>query len=689
MSSSSRSLDRPVKRFLVTQALPYANGDIHLGHLVEAVQTDVFVRFQKMMGHEVVYVCADDTHGTPIELTALRRGVSPVELIAEVWKNHVRDYAAYTIDFDIFYTTNSEENRHYAEFIYAKLREKGLVVEREIEQFFDEREHRFLPDRFIRGSCPRCAAADQYGDVCEACGATYNPTELKDPRSALSQTTPVLKKSVHFFVELAKCEQFLRDFVAGGALAADMRSFVQHWIDDGLKEWCISRDGPYFGFPIPGAVNKFFYVWLDAPIGYLSSTAKWCAEHGRDVAEFWGKDSPTQLVHFIGKDIVYFHALFWPVMLNAAGFKIPDRLFVHGFLNINDEKMSKTRGTFILAREFAEKMKHPAACEYLRFYFAAKLTDYASDIDFNVEEFCNRVNTTLANNIGNLHHRTFVFIDRFFGSIVPDAAWDESMSEAVAAAAGEIAGCYERSDYKTAIGKVHALASQGNKYYQDSAPWELIKKDRARAGEVMVTCVNLVKALAVFLKPIVPGICAVIEQQLGQTLVWDDWAFSIRNSKSGETKKMVQPILAEDFAGLMGEPAAPVAAHAQVSAPAPEAVLRSAPAGNIKDIIEISDFSKVDLRIGTIESAEPVPKSDKLLRLQVSSGAEKRQIVAGIAKHYAPETLIGRQIVFIANLKPAKLMGLQSQGMVLAAQDGAALSILGPDKLLAPGAKIS
>jgi len=664
--------DGPRKTFLVTQALPYANGDIHLGHLLEAVQSDVFVRFQKQAGNTALFVCADDTHGTPIELAAIKRGVTPRELIAETWHHHVRDYASFGIGFDIFYTTDSDENRRYAEFIYRKLREQGLVVEREIEQYFDEREQRFLPDRFVKGTCPRCGAEDQYGDVCEACGATYNPTELTSPKSALSGTTPVLKKSTHFFVQLSKCEQFLRDYLGGtGVLEQEMRNFVGRWIEDGLEDWCISRDGPYFGFKIPDTENKYFYVWLDAPIGYLSSTAKWCAGHGCDVADYWGKDSDAELVHFIGKDIVYFHALFWPVMLNAAGFKLPSRIFVHGFLTVEGEKMSKTRGTFILARDFVRIVNHPQACDYLRFYFAAKLTSNASDIDLNIHEFCTRVNTTLVNNVGNLHHRTFVFIDRYFGSIIPDAAWDAGLAAETAAAAEAIAECYGRGEYKEAIEKVHALANRGNKYYQDSAPWALIKNDPSKAAEVMVTCANVVKALAVFLKPVVPNIAAVVEEQMQRTFSWGDCAFSLRNIPMGPTKKLVQPIMAEHFAGLLGT---------------------AADAGNAaKDdgMIDVDDFSRIDLRIGTIEQAEPVPKSNKLLKLIVNEGARKRQIVAGIAQHYTPESLVGRQIVFVANLKPAVLMGQKSEGMLLAAQHGGALSIIGPDTPVSAGAKIS
>ena len=450
------------KRFLVTMALPYANGDLHLGHVLEAVQTDIYVRYRKLRGGEVIYVCADDTHGTPIEVSALRRKITPQELITEARENHLRDYAGFNIGFDIFSSTDSEENRVYAERIFESLKKNGLVVERDIDQYYCEHDKRFLPDRFIMGSCPRCTTADQYGDVCESCGATYEPTELGDPHCILCREKPVMRQSRHFFVELGKREQFLRDYLATpGVLQDDMRNFVTSWINDGLREWCVSRDGPYFGFPIPGAPGKFFYVWLDAPIGYISSTDRWCAGHGRRVEEFWSPGSGTQIVHFIGKDIVYFHALFWPVMLHSAGFALPSTIFVHGFLNVGGEKMSKSRGTFILAKDFLSKVKHPQAAEYLRFFFGAKLSNTTADIDLAPDEFVKRVNTTLANNFGNLHNRTFVFCERFFDRKIPDAPWDETIAAEVAAAALEIERHYATAEYKLVVERVHGLGNLG------------------------------------------------------------------------------------------------------------------------------------------------------------------------------------------------------------------------------------
>ncbi|MDR3011794.1 MAG: methionine--tRNA ligase [Chitinispirillales bacterium] len=531
------------RRLLVTSALPYANGDIHLGHLLEAVMTDIFVRYHRLRGNEVLYVCADDTHGTPVELSALNQGVTPEELVGKVLENHIRDYSKYDISFDIFYTTHSEENRKYAELIYENLRKKNLIVEREINQYYCEHDNRFLPDRFVVGTCPRCKAPNQYGDVCEACGTTYEPTDVIDPACKLCGNRPVMRASTHIYVELAKREDFLREFInRPGVLQTDMKNFVKTWIDDGLREWCISRDGPYFGFKIPGTENKYFYVWMDAPIGYLSSTEKYCKDNGGDVMDYWKKDGPCEVVHFIGKDIVYFHALFWPVMLDSSDFAVPSSLRIHGFLNIQGEKMSKSRGTFILAHEYIEKVEHPQAAEFLRFYYGSKLSPTSADMDLNKEELITRVNTTLANNIGNLHHRAMVFCERYFDNRVPDAKWDEEIAAQVETAADEIANWYESGDFKLVAEKIQALGSVGNKYFQDQKPWELIKTgDKAAAGAVIVTCVNLIKALAVFLKPITPKISASFEKQLSLKLEWGDYRFSLSNHEIAAIEKLAVP----------------------------------------------------------------------------------------------------------------------------------------------------
>lgn len=658
-------------------ALPYANGDIHLGHLLEAVQTDIFVRYQKLCGHEAVYVCADDTHGTPIELSALKQGITPESLIERAYENHRRDYAGFNINFDVFYSTNSPENRRYAELIYENLKKDGLIIDKEIDQYYCEHDGRFLPDRFIKGTCPKCGTEEQYGDVCESCGATYDPTDLVKPHCMICGNVPVMRRSTHFYVELAKCEDFLREYIAGeGVLQDDMRNFVSTWINEGLREWCISRDGPYFGFTIPGTTDKYFYVWLDAPIGYISSTDKWCGDHDRSIDEFWKDGADTEVVHFIGKDIVYFHTLFWPVMLRSSSFNLPKRFFIHGFVTVQGEKMSKTRGTFILARDFIEKIKHPQAAEFLRFYYGSKLMPNSGDLDLNSEELINRVNTTLANNIGNLHHRTVVFCDRSFDGMVPDTSWNKEIAGEVAQAGEDIARWYDRGEFKLVIERIHALGSLGNKYYQDSKPWELIKTTPEKAAEVMVTCINLIKALAVFLKPVTPELVTRIEHKLGRELTWNDYAFSLRNEKMGRTEKLVQPLETTDLD--------PIFSTAEKNEEVRDSQVSE------EDLITFDTFQKVSLKVADVIEAETIPKSNKLLKLQVKVGSERRQIIAGIAAHYKPEELLGKQVVIVANLKPAKLFGQLSQGMVLAVQnDDGSLMVVTPQGKASSGAPVA
>ncbi len=542
------------RRILVTSALPYANGDIHLGHLLEAVQTDIYVRYHRLCGDDVLYVCADDTHGTPIEISAMRQGIAPEELIGKARESHIRDYAEYDISFDTYYTTNSDENRRYAEQIYESLRQNGLVEEKEINQYYCEHDKRFLPDRFIVGGCPRCGAQKQYGDVCEVCGATYEPTDIVNPACSLCGQTPQLRASTHIYVQLSKRADFLREFInRPGVLQSDMRNFVGTWIEEGLKEWCISRDGPYFGFKIPGTENKYFYVWMDAPIGYLSSTEHYCAERGLNVMDYWGSGGPSEVVHFIGKDIVYFHALFWPVMLDSAGFAVPSSIRVHGFLNVEGEKMSKSRGTFILARDYVEKVGHPQASEFLRFYYGSKLSPNSADLDFNREELMTRVNATLINNIGNLHNRSTVFCERYFDGCVPQALWDTSIAALIEAAAPDIAAHYESGDIKFAAERIQTLGSVGNKYFQDTKPWESIKKgDNEAAAVVIVTCVNLIKALMVFLKPITPKLCAAFEKQIGAELIWEDYRFNLTGKKIDRIDKLALPLETEHLEKLFG-----------------------------------------------------------------------------------------------------------------------------------------
>ncbi|NLL14958.1 MAG: methionine--tRNA ligase [Fibrobacter sp.] len=660
------------QRFLVTCALPYANGDLHLGHLLEAVMTDIFVRFQKLRSNQVLFVCADDTHGAAIELSANKNGLSPEQMVYQVRQNHIRDYAGFDIGFDLFYTTNSEENRRYAELIYNNFKKHELIVERETEQFFCTHDNRFLPDRFIIGTCPNCKAEDQYGDVCEACGTTYEPVDLVKPRCYICGKEPLIQKSRQLYVKLDSCSSFLKEYVENaGVLQEEIRNYVRNWISQGLQEWCISRDGPYFGFKIPGTENKYFYVWLDAPVGYLSTTEKWCKENGKRIEDYWAPESNTRIIHFIGKDIVYFHALFWPLMLKNSGFKLPSSIVVHGFLSILGQKMSKSRGTFILAKEYLQKVNHPQAPEYLRFFFGTKLMPNTADIDLSPDEFISRINTTLANNFGNLHHRTMVFCERYFDNKIPDQPWDQQIAEIVEEAASEISGHYEKCEIKQVVEKIHSLGSLGNKYYQDNKPWESVKTQPDKAAAVMVTCINLIKAIAVFLKPITPGLSARVERQLSMSFSWEDYRFSLQNKALGPTEKLVKPLEKEDIENLF---------------PAGEKKVLPQKEG----LIDIETFKTCDLRIGSVISAESIQKSKKLLKLQVDLGKERRQIISGIAESYTPEQLRGQPVVVLTNLKTATLMGHKSEGMILTAQnaDGSVV-LIQPQKMISSGAKIA
>lgn len=660
---------------LVTMALPYANGDIHLGHLVEAVQTDTFVRFKKLSGVNTKFVCADDTHGTPIQINAEKLGITPEELIGMAWDNHYRDYQNFGIDFDIFYTTNSPENQKRADDIFQHLKDRNLVKEKEIEQYYCKDCKRFLPDRYVKGICPKCDTADQYGDNCESCGTTYEPTDLKEPACAICNATPVLKKSTHFFVELMKEEKFLREYLhSDGVLQEDMKNFVTNWIDEGIHEWCISRDEPYFGFKIPGTEDKYYYVWMDAPIGYISSTDKYCADNNLDVSKIWNSDAEAEVVHFIGKDIVRFHTLFWPVMLNSSNLKLPSSIFVHGFLTVQGEKMSKSRGTFIQAKTFTDKVKHPLATEYIRFYYASKLSDNVSDIDFSIDDFCSKINTTLVNNIGNFNNRTFVFLERFFESTVPDCDWDTEIAKLVEDTAASVKEDMEKVRFRSAIDKIHILGNHANKYYQENKPWELVKTNMEEANKIMCTCVNLARALTVMLKPFIPTIVSKVEKQFSTEFKWEDISFSLKGNKIGKSEKLVSPIEPKDLEVIF-EGVANKEEPKKKKSDKPE--------------ITYEDFMKADLKVGVVKSAEKVKGSNKLLKIIVDEGEGERQIIGGLGKAYTPEEITGKSVVFVANMKPAKLMGELSEGMILAAVKGKKMTLINPEADMPPGVSVS
>ena len=676
------------RKVLVTSALPYANGSIHLGHLVEYIQTDIWVRFQKMQGHTVHYVCADDTHGTPIMLRAEKEGITPEALIANVHQEHSADFKEFLVEFDNYYSTNSDENKVLSQGIYKALKANGKIATKTIEQFFDPVKNMFLPDRFIKGECPKCHAKDQYGDSCEVCGATYNPTELINAYSAVSGATPVRKETEHYFFKLSECEQFLKDWTRSEAikgkptLQGEAANKMGEWFENGLNDWDISRDAPYFGFEIPDAPGKYFYVWLDAPIGYMASFKNLCDKQGLNFDEYWAKDSKTELYHFIGKDILYFHALFWPATLEFSGHRKPTQIFAHGFLTVNGEKMSKSRGTFITARSYLDHIKNP---EYLRYYYAAKLNSTMEDIDLNLEDFVARVNSDLVGKYINIASRTAGFINkRFAGELKPSQ--NNAILAEIKAAATVVAEAYAEREYGKALREIMRLADVANGFVAEKAPWVMAKQagQDAALQEVCSDALELFRLLTLYLKPVLPKLAAEIEQFLNiAPLTWVSVDASLAENHAINAyehlitridPKAIEAMTEANKENLTATPAPQPhseqrhAAHQQneVKQPSPPAPL---PEGE-GSYISIDDFTKVDLRIAKIVNAEHVEGAEKLLKLTLDIGEEKpRQVFAGIKSAYDPETLKGRLTVMVANLAPRKMKFGMSEGMVLAASD--------------------
>lgn len=684
------------RRLLITSGLPYANGAIHLGHMVEVIQTDIFARAMRMMGHEALYMCADDTHGTPIEISATKRGITPEQLIAEAWASHTRDFKGFDIAFSHYYTTNSPENKALAYEIYDKLCKAGLVREEVVKQLYSESMRRFLPDRYVKGVCPKCGAADQYGDCCEVCKAHYDALDLVEPRCVLDGSVPVVRESHHLFISLSTMTEALRDFADSGALDPEVRNFVKTWLDEGLQDWNISRDKPYFGFEIPGHPDKYFYVWMDAPIGYIATTHSWCKAHGESLDKYW-KDENTEIWHFIGKDIIYFHTLFWPAMLKVSGYSLPTHVHAHGFLTVNGTKMSKSRGTFILASKYLELL--PAA--FLRFYFAAKLSTGVEDIDLNIEDFYFRVCSGLINNLANLHNRSFTFAEGKLGGRLSRAHFDDDCRKLISEAKAkvlEIAGMYEKLNTAGAVKAICEIGDAANLFYQEKAPWTYLKGDGVdpeKARAIVTACAEIVRLVAIAIKPIVPDFSAKIFAQLGvgdQNLCDLDATLGDGNVIAHVEKTYLRPDR-ETFDKLVVDtPAQPVSQPAIVI-PGEEKVEVSKVAEIVrrplKDAIDYEDFEKLDIRVGKILSAEKVKKSNKLVCCQIEIGHPDGpvQIVAGIAQHYAPDALIHRNVIVLTNLKPRQLFGLESRGMILAASDETGLE-LPSTTLRVPGAQV-
>ncbi len=678
------------RKILVTSALPYANGSIHLGHLVEYIQTDIWVRFQKMHGNTVHYVCADDTHGTPIMLRAEKEGITPEALIAKVHTEHYADFSEFLVEFDNYYSTNSPENKELASAIYKALKANGKISTKTIEQFYDPVKNMFLPDRFIKGECPKCHAKDQYGDSCEVCGATYNPTELINPFSAVSGAAPVRKETEHYFFKLSECSDFLRSWTRSGTLQQEAANKMNEWIGEAgenkLSDWDISRDAPYFGFEIPDAPGKYFYVWLDAPIGYMASFKNLCAKNGLDFDEYWKADSKTELYHFIGKDILYFHALFWPATLEYSGYRKPTQVFSHGFLTVNGEKMSKSRGTFITARSYLDHIKNP---EYLRYYYAAKLNGSMEDIDLNLEDFVARVNSDLVGKYINIASRTAGFINkRFAGKLV--SACKHDVVETIKASAPEIAKAYEARDYSRALREIMRLADLANADVADAAPWVVAKQEgMAAEAKLHADCssaLEMFRLLTLYLKPALPDLAGNIERFLNiSPLTWSSVNDSFADGHAiNEYNHLITRIDPKHIEAM-------TEANKETLQHSPETVSKTqADLANASDYISIDDFTKVDLRIAKIVNAEHVEGAEKLLRLSLDIGeSNPRQVFAGIKSAYDPATLVGRLTLMVANLAPRKMKFGMSEGMVLAASDEqGGPFILSPDAGAQPGMRV-
>ncbi len=626
------------KRILVTSALPYANGSIHIGHLVEYIQTDILVRALKLAGEDAIYCCADDTHGTAIEINAAKKGITPEKFIEECYLEHTKDFEAYHIHFDSYYSTNSPENRHYSEEIFNALKAKGHIYTKDIELTYCEKCKRFLPDRYVKGKCPKCAAPDQYGDSCEACGAAYKTIDLVEPYCVNCKSLPVRKMSNHYFFRLSDFSERLEKWLnETKGIQPEIRNQVMGWVKNGLEDWNISRDGPYFGFKIPGEEDKYFYVWLDAPIGYIASTANYCKNNPEKkiTAEDYWKKPGSEIVHIIGKDIIYFHLLFWPAVLMGSGFNLPDTINVHGFLTVNGEKMSKSRGTFLNASEFLP-LSDP---EHMRYYYASNLTRQMADLNLDLEDYRERINNELVANVANFFYRVLSFTNKNFGSEILPA--EEEFLARFREGGQHIIEDYRRLEFREAVKKILALSAEGNKYFQDNAPWKLIKEDKERAHQVVSNSVHLVRDVNTLLKPILPVFSGKIEKQLG--------------------------LKSQDFSNLGKN----LASHKINEA---EIIFK-----NIEKIeLGAKDpFSNLDLRVAEVKSCKSHPNADKLIVLGLDLGnGEERTICAGIRPYYTDEEMVGKRIVIVYNLKPAMLRGIESRGMLLAASASNGVKVL-------------
>lgn len=672
------------RRILVTSALPYANGAIHLGHLVEYIQTDIWVRFQKSQGHHCYYVCADDAHGTPIMLKAQQEGVTPEALIARFSQEHQADFAHFHIGFDHYHSTHSAENRHWAETIFLRLREKGLIIEKDINQAYDPEAKMFLPDRFIRGTCPRCGALDQYGDSCEVCGATYNPLELIEARSAISGAAPIEKSSLHLFFDLAKMQDTLAQYLDSSALQPEVANKLREWLNADLNAWDISRDAPYWGFAIPGFADKYFYVWLDAPMGYIASFQALCEMKGIDFDSFWLSDHNTELYHFIGKDIIYFHGLFWPALLSAAGLRLPTAIFAHGFLTVDGQKMSKSRGTFITAQQYRERIGEP---DYLRYYFAAKLNAQVEDIDLNLEDFQQRVNSDLVGKWINLLSRSAKLLEKYHAGKLADALAAPELYQAFIQERDTIANYFSERAFQKVIREIMQLTDQANQYVDQHKPWNLAK-DPEKLPEVQAICtqvINLFRVLAIYLQPVIPATVAKIAEFLGDDLRhWDALDKPLLNKTLPSYLPLLQRLDASVLIDKTTVSQDTVKKQENLSdkSKSKQETVENKDTKETKTTISLEEFQKVSLQVAEVKAVEAVDGAEKLLKLQVDVGEENlRQIFSGIRKNYPPAALLGKKVLVVTNLAAKKMRFGVSEGMLLTAFDsqGQPLVLFAPD----------
>jgi len=662
-----------MRKILVSNALPYANGPLHFGHIIEAVQTDIWVRFQKLRGHDCIYVSAEDTHGTPVMIRAQAEGITPEELIARVAEEHRRDYEGFLIGHDQFHTTHSPETQALTNLMYERAREGGYITRRSVRQAYDEQAKMFLPDRFVRGTCPRCGTTDQYGDSCEVCGSTYTPADLKDPISTVTGTRPVWRESEHLFFALGKFEPMLREWVGGRGLQPQVRAKLAEWFDAGLQDWDISRDAPYFGFEVPDAPGKYFYVWWDAPIGYLGSFRALCDRRGLDFDAYVKPDSAAELYHFIGKDISYFHTLFWPAVLHGAGFRKPTAVFVHGFLTVNGQKMSKSRGTFITARRYLERLPP----EPLRYYFAAKLDDGIDDIDLALEDFTARVNADIVGKLVNIASRCAGFVQRGGGRLASKLP-EPALYEEFARSGESIATLYEARNTAAAMREIMLLADRANQYVDQHKPWALAK-DPARAAETLGIAtqgLNLFRVLMTYLAPVLPAMAEAAGRFLQAPIArWDAVRTPLLGTPIGAYEPLATRLDPKVVASLVEGPQEGGAATPAEAAGQP--------------MVRIDDFAKLDLRVARVLEAEEVAGSDKLLRLTLDLGGERRNVFSGIRSAYAARDLVGRLVLVVANLEPRKMRFGVSEGMVLSAGDDGGIYLLSPDSGARPGMKVT